>query len=245
MTLTYGIGAYASRGSTSASRQPSPLESREPLADRERDAPASEPPTALEPPTRSGVIHNPEPFRPPMDASQRDAWLAELLRLHHACVWRTLRRLGVSEDRADDAAQEVFIVASRKLDQIQPGRERNFLLSSALRVAANYRRSSRSRREVHDEELLSEQRDPGPDAAHALDQKRLRQLVDGLMESWPEELRTSFVLFEMEGLSVPEIAELTEAKTGTVASRLRRARELFLAGAKRLRARGLLDGSRL
>jgi RNA polymerase sigma-70 factor (ECF subfamily) len=62
------------------------------------------------------------------------------------------------------------------------------------------------------------------------------------LESWPEELRTAFVLFELEGLSVPEIAELTETKSGTVASRLRRGRELFLAAVKRLKARGLVEG---
>ena len=53
----------------------------------------------------------------------------------------------------------------------------------------------------------------------------------------PDDMRTAFVLFELEGLSVPEIAELTETKQGTVASRLRRARELFQSGVKRLRAR--------
>jgi RNA polymerase sigma-70 factor (ECF subfamily) len=163
--------------------------------------------------------------------------LAELLRDHYAQVWRMLRRLGVDEACADDAAQEVFIVLSRKLADVRPGSERPFLLGSAVRVAANYRRRWRVRHEVTDEQALATQRDPGPSAEQLLDHKRLRQALDELLEGWPDDIRTAFVLFELEGLSVPEISQLTETKTGTVASRLRRARELFQVGVKRLRAR--------
>lgn len=166
--------------------------------------------------------------------------LAEMLRVHYAGVWRMLRRLGVDEARADDAAQEVFIVLSRRLSEVREGSERTFVLSSAVRVAANYRRAWRARHEVADEQALAAERDPHPSAEQLLDQKRLRQAFDELLEGWPEDIRTAFVLFELEGLTVPEISQITEAKLGTVASRLRRARELFRAGAKRLRARAAL-----
>jgi RNA polymerase sigma-70 factor (ECF subfamily) len=148
----------------------------------------------------------------------------------------------VEESRADDAAQEVFIVASRKLEQIDPGRERNYLLSSALRVAANYRRAGRARREVADDDSIDAQGDPTPSAEQLLDRKRLRAVLDEVLSAWPSELRTVFVLFEIEGLNIPEISEITQTKSGTVASRLRRARELFVQALKRLRARGLLEG---
>ena len=177
-----------------------------------------------------------------LTAPQREALLAELLRQYYSTVWRTLRRVGIDADRVDDAAQEVFIVASNKLELIEPGRERNYLLSSALRVAANFRRAHRARREVADEGLLDEQADPVPSADCLVDRKRLRQMLDEVLDRFPEEIRTAFVLFELEGLSVPEIAELTCTKTGTVASRLRRARELFLAASRRLKARGALEG---
>lgn len=198
----------------------------------------------LSPPERavkSGIVHGPVAVSP-LSVARRDALLAELLRLHYGTVWRTLRRVGVSEDRVDDAAQEVFIVVSRKLEQIQPGCERSYLLNSAIRVAANYRRALRTRREVADDGVIEEQRDPAPSADQLLYRKRLRQMLDQILETWSEELRTAFVLFELEGLSVPEIAELTETKSGTVASRLRRGRELFLAAVKRLKARGLVGG---
>jgi RNA polymerase sigma-70 factor, ECF subfamily len=164
--------------------------------------------------------------------------LTELLRCHYAQVWRTLRRFGVDEPFADDAAQQVFIVLSSKLDQVPVGCERKFLLSSAVRIASNYRQTWRRRHEVVDERALANECDPLPTVEQLLDEKRLRQAFDELLERWPADIRTAFVLFELEGLSVPEISELTETKLGTVSSRLRRARALFQAGVKRLKARG-------
>jgi RNA polymerase sigma-70 factor (ECF subfamily) len=169
--------------------------------------------------------------------------LSELLRAHYGGVWRTLRRLGVAEAAADDAAQEAFIVLSRRLGDVRQGSERTFLLSSAARIAANYRRTWHVRHEVADERVLAEQHDPRPGAEQLLDRKRLRQALDELLDGWPEEIRVAFVLFELEGLSAPEISQVTETKLGTVASRLRRARELFQAGAKRLRARAVVGGA--
>ena len=43
----------------------------------------------------------------------------------------------------------------------------------------------------------------------------------------PKDLRTVFVLFEIEELTMAEISNVVEIPTGTVASRLRRAREVF------------------
>jgi RNA polymerase sigma-70 factor (ECF subfamily) len=173
---------------------------------------------------------------------QTAARLSELLRCHYARVWRTLRQFGVDEPFADDAAQQVFIVLANKLDEVQVGCERSFLLSSAVRIASNYRQTWRRRHEVVDERALAAECDPRPTAEQLLDEKRLRQAFDELLERWPAEIRTAFVLFELEGLSVPEISELTETKMGTVASRLRRGRVLFQAGVKRLKARGTVGG---
>ena len=63
-----------------------------------------------------------------------------------------------------------------------------------------------------------------------------------MLERLPLELRTVFVLFELEGLQIRDIAELEEIPLGTVGSRLRRAREEFSAIAKRVRATLLTRG---
>lgn len=200
-------------------------------------------PDGVEPPLGSEVTQS-RPRVAPLPASEQEATrLSELLRLHYALVWRTLRRLGVNRGCVDDAAQEVFIVLSRRLSDVSQGSERTFLLSCAVRIAANHRRSWHVKHEVADERMLAAEQDPRPTADQLLDHKRLREALDEILDGWPEDLRTAFVLFELEGLSAPEISQVTQTKLGTVASRLRRARELFQAGARRLRLRAASGGA--
>src|SRR4051794_8500526 len=81
-------------------------------------------------------------------AGADDARLRRMLDESFDFIWRSLRRFGLSDDRADDAAQQVFIIAARKLDTIRPESERSFLFGTAMRVASDMRRSAVSRREV-------------------------------------------------------------------------------------------------
>ena len=195
------------------------------------------PPSGEEEALRSEVVQaRPLPVSEP--TARNIPRLTELLRNHYTQVWRTVRHFGVDELFADDAVQKVFMVLADKLDDVIVGSEGRFLLSAAVRIASNYRQSWHHRHQVFDERALADERDPLPTAEQLLDEKRLREAFDELLERWPEDIRTAFVLFELEGLTMPEIAELTEAKIGTVASRLRRGRALFQAGVKRLKARG-------
>ena len=67
-------------------------------------------------------------------------------------VWRTLRRLGLPADAADDAAQRVFLVASERMGDIAPGAEHAFLFRTAVHIAARLRRGiARRREELRDE----------------------------------------------------------------------------------------------
>lgn len=169
------------------------------------------------------------------DARARDGKLAALLRTHFREVWRALRRLGVPEAHADDAAQEVFLVASRKLATIEPGRERQFLHAVALRVAANARRARNVRPESAESPTVERALGPLPNPEALLDRKQARELLDSVLDDMTEDLRTAFVLFELEGYSGPEVAELLEIPLGTATSRLRRARESFQASVARLK----------
>jgi len=123
----------------------------------------------------------------------------------------------------------VFLVASRKLDAIEPGQERRYLYGVALRVAANARRALAARPETPLGELAEETASSAPSPETLLDRKRARVLLDEALERMPDDLRTAFVLFELEGCSGPEVAELCDIPLGTAASRLRRARETFQA----------------
>jgi RNA polymerase sigma-70 factor (ECF subfamily) len=156
--------------------------------------------------------------------TSNDARITRMAREHYAFVWRSLLRLGVPARMAEDAAQQVFLVAMRRVSDIAVGSEKSFLFGAALRVASDERRSAKNR------ELPSEPRDgastqPSPeDELHT--RRRRDQLQDALLHM-PLEFRTVFVLFELEQMTKTEVAELLGLPVGTAVSRLRRARELF------------------
>jgi RNA polymerase sigma-70 factor (ECF subfamily) len=153
-----------------------------------------------------------------------------------ALVWRFLRGLGVPAGGVDDAAQQVFWVAAQRLGEIVAGSERAFLLSTARGVAANARRAQTRSREVSDERVLAERTDDRANPEQAAAAKQARKLLEAVLEELPEDARTVFVLFELEGMTMAAIAETLELPQGTVASRLRRARDEFHAAAKRFQA---------
>jgi RNA polymerase sigma-70 factor (ECF subfamily) len=159
-------------------------------------------------------------------------------------IWRSLRRLGVPEANVDDAAQQVFVVAANKLAGVSPMGERGFLFAIALRVAADERRARRRRPEVAVGETAPFAFDPTPPADELVEQRQARAMIDSMLEAMPLELRTVFVLFEMEDLTTMEIADLLELPMGTVASRLRRAREAFQEEIRRFKARSIRGGTR-
>lgn len=182
-------------------------------------------------------------IRPTLLPREDEARLVRLLHDHFRMVWRALRRLGVTEHAVDDAAQEVFIVASKKLGTIEPAHERRFLYGVALRVAANARRARATRRENPESETIEAAASTVPTPESLLDRKRTRELLDATLEALPDELRTVFVLFELEGCSAPEVALLLDIPVGTATSRLRRARETFRSSVNELR-RQLTRGDR-
>jgi RNA polymerase sigma-70 factor (ECF subfamily) len=145
---------------------------------------------------------------------------------HFALVWRSLRRFGVTEARVDDAVQQVFLTFSGRLAQVTAPAERSFLLSTAVRVAANARR-----RDARSREVPSDQLDAIGQESHTpeqlLDWKQRREALDDALDRIPFEQRTVFVLFELEGFSLPEIAQSLGIRLGTATSRLRRARGRF------------------
>jgi RNA polymerase sigma-70 factor (ECF subfamily) len=164
--------------------------------------------------------------------------LEQATRENFQFIWRSLRRFGVAPDHAvDDATQRVFEIAARKRSLILPGHERAFFFKTALLVAAEARRSARRLRDQLDDGALDGALDPQPNPEQLADQAALRRMLDAVISGMPLELSTVFMLFELEELETAEIAALLEIPMGTVASRLRRARELFRERAHRLRRR--------
>jgi RNA polymerase sigma-70 factor (ECF subfamily) len=169
------------------------------------------------------------------DVSTATVPFAKLVSDHLAFVWRTLRRFGVPPAEVDDAAQRVFLIASERLPSIKLGSERSFLTGVALRVASHARRANHRRDAAHQRFYEYQSVALTPDAL--MQRTEARDLLDCVLNRMPDELRSVFVLFELEELTIDEIAELLSLPRGTVATRLRRARMVFHDAAKSIEAR--------
>jgi RNA polymerase sigma-70 factor (ECF subfamily) len=158
--------------------------------------------------------------------AREEARVAAMVREHHAFVWRLLRRLGVPPSGTDDAAQQVFLVAMRRVSQIAAGSEKSFLFGVALRVASDERRSAKNRERPGS---IPDTIAPFPEPEEMADASRRREILQQALLEMSLELRTVFVLFELEQMTKTEVAALLELPVGTAVSRLRRAREHFRA----------------
>lgn len=171
---------------------------------------------------RTARLKQPEASVPSESAASR---LECIVRENYSVIWRLSRRWGLSPADADDVAQHSVVIASRRLDAIAYGSERAFLCRTALFLASKVRRSQRRRAEfgVADWESVAG-RDPDPECL--LEERRARAQLDAILDELPASLRAVFVLLELELLTQEEVAEVLQLPRGTVASQLRRAREL-------------------
>jgi len=163
---------------------------------------------------------------------------AEAVYQQHAdFVWRALQHLGVRDADLEDLAQEVFVTVHRRLASFD-GRSKltTWLFGICLHLVQRHRRRAYLRLEfLHAEP--PERVDPHTPEQHYAGQEA-RALLQRLLGKLSPERRATFVLFEVEGASCEEIAELTAVPVGTVYSRLHLARKQVAAAAARLRRAG-------
>ncbi len=172
------------------------------------------------------------PERPSKDSGQR---LLDLVKAHHEGVWRFLRRLGLSTEDAEDALQEAILVLAKRLAAVPTEAERSFFYGTAWRVAHGLWRR-RSRRAEVSEDPPSNLTAPCASQEALLEQREMRELLDQILAQMPEETRSTFVLHEIEGFAMANIARILSLPPGTVASRLRRGRADFDQRVARLNA---------
>ena len=168
---------------------------------------------------------------PPVPSPTLD--FAEIFRVYAPFAWRLLRRLGVAEADANDVSQEVFVIVHRKLGQIVSGASvRSFVYGVCVRAASDYRRSARVRRErVYAE--VPEQRATANQHAE-LETRQARQLLHAVLSHMTDLKRETFILYELEELSMIEVAEALGCPLPTAYSRLHAARaEVQAAFARR------------
>jgi RNA polymerase sigma-70 factor (ECF subfamily) len=163
---------------------------------------------------------------------------------HVDYVWRSLQRLGVREPDLEDALQEVFVVVHRRLHTFDPSAQMTtWLFGIALRVAAAYHRRAHRRHERLEAEPALEQQSVADDPEQQIASRQARERVLAILDAMDLEKRVVFVMFELEELSAPEIAEQLGIPLGTVYSRLDAARRDFASSVKRLRMRERIGGT--
>jgi RNA polymerase sigma-70 factor (ECF subfamily) len=185
----------------------------------------------------SAGAETPDRAAPARDDARR---ARSLVTTHFDFVWRLLRRLGVPEADVDDATQQVFVVAASRLASIPEGNERTFVFGTAVRTAATLRRNQR-RRQRWVETRPADCASPDGTPDELLERRQALAFLDEVLSGLADDLRVVFVLCELEELNAPEVGALLGIPVGTVASRLRRARQEFGNRVRRIRAQRLKE----
>jgi RNA polymerase sigma-70 factor (ECF subfamily) len=162
--------------------------------------------------------------------------LRGLFTMHGPYVWNSLRRLGVAEPDLEDLTHDVFLQVQRHLGDYDRARPvRPWLFGFAFRIASQYRRRAHRRHERPGLDGAKGAVDPGalPDERLAAEQDR--RLVLEALEAIDLDRRAVFVLYEIDGVPMDEIARSLGIPVNTAYSRLRVARAEFATAVKRLR----------
>lgn len=132
----------------------------------------------------------------------------------------------------DDIAQDVFLVVQRRLPSFDGVNLEGWLYKITKYVASDYRRRAWFRRWVFGARASA---DPGEQStpAESLERRQLRGQLRKILDSMSVKHRTAFVLFEIQGYSGEEIAELEGVPIKTVWTRLHHARKDFVALARK------------
>ena len=152
-------------------------------------------------------------------------------------AWRMALRITGEPASADDALQEGLISAYRALDRVEPRNLRGWfvrIVQNAARDAGRReRRHPTIQIQTHEEEGGGTERrgaaelpaGRASDPAGVVEGRELAAQLRAALREIPEERRTAILLFDVDGYTYAEIAEITESSLGTVKSRISRGRE--------------------
>jgi RNA polymerase sigma-70 factor (ECF subfamily) len=146
-------------------------------------------------------------------------------------VYNSLRRLGVRDADLEDLAHDVFVAFYRGLSAYDPARPlRPWLFGIAFRIASDYRRRAAHRLEISKETHDLPDSTPSADAHVAASEAR--RAVLAALSTLDLDRRAVFVLHDLDGQPMPEIARALAVPLNTAYSRLRLAREQFAAAVR-------------
>ena len=159
--------------------------------------------------------------------SARDFEQLYAVYFHHVTRW--VRALGCPAADLDDLAQETFMIARRRLGQFEGGNTAGWLYRIAQNVTRSHRRKVWLRRALHLDPEVEPARAPEPSPVEAYERRELRRQVQLILSKMTERRRAAFFLFEIEGYSCDEIAQLEGVALNTIYTRLHHARRDFMA----------------
>jgi RNA polymerase sigma-70 factor (ECF subfamily) len=170
---------------------------------------------------------------PPLDVARPTAAYTTqtVAELGAKFVPQTLRYLGVPEEVLRDAAQDVLVVALRRLDNFE-GRStlKTWLYGICIRIAQEQRRKRKNGREILVEELPEMTTPPGQESA--VEKAQWRRALGAVLDTVSDEQREAFVLFEIQRLSMKEVAEVLGCPLQTAYFRHKAARTRVLEAFK-------------
>src|SRR3982750_419455 len=145
----------------------------------------------------------------------------EIVDQHSDRVYRLAYRLTGNRPDAEDLTQEVFVRVFRSLATYTPGTFEGWI----HRITTNlFLDQARRKQRIRFDALSDERADrlhsdlPTPDTAYA--DTTFDDDIERALSTLPPEFRAAVVLCDVEGLSYDEIAQILDAKLGTVASRI-------------------------
>ena len=157
-------------------------------------------------------------------AGDAAAWRSLHLRYHQNAL-SVLRRLGVAPSQLEDACQEVFCDVFQYLPRFR--HEADFR-TWLYRICAGHARAARRRARVWS--FLADWLPiSGQSSGESLEEGQASRQLAKAIEQLSEAERVVFVLFELEGLSGKDIAEVIRRPQSTVFRRLHDARKRFAA----------------
>jgi RNA polymerase sigma-70 factor (ECF subfamily) len=175
-----------------------------------------------ESPTREPHRHEGQSLTDPGLVSGPIPSFQEIFEQYAAYLCRSLLSLGVKPSEVEDVCQEVLLIVHRRLPEFDGKALRSWLYGICLRVAANHRRSARLRHETLTEQVPD--RPLPPNQPEFVDGQRLQTRLLQVLDRLEDTQREAFVLYEIEQLTLREVAEAAGVPLQTVYSRLEAAR---------------------
>jgi RNA polymerase sigma-70 factor, ECF subfamily len=193
-------------------------------------------------------LDRPRPENAGAPASSPHHSFESLYRSHAKTVARwAMRLLGPDQD-FEDVVHDVFLVARRRLPEFRGEAEiTTWLYEITVRVASESRRRGRwwswitgrgqSPSRGQCQTVFVPTPDTPADPQALLEARERTRMLYQVLDELGEAYRTTFILFELEGLSGEQIARITGTQLSTVWVRLSRARRKFIQGMRAWEAR--------